>query len=90
MKATSIDPARDYQAGVQVASRPGAGHRDAMIELPAALSAGAAKRLAEGALARADRERERRMVLAGWRALALPPGARVRIAGEPGQWRIDR
>jgi hypothetical protein len=82
------DPARDYQAGVQVASRPGAGHRDAMIELPAALSAGAAKRLAEGALARADRERERRMVLAGWRALALPPGARVRIAGEPGQWRI--
>lgn len=82
------DPARDYQAGVQVATRPGAGHRDAMIELPAALSAGAAKQLAEGALARADRQRERRMVLAGWSALALAPGARVRIAGEPGLWRV--
>lgn len=83
------DPSRDYQAGVQIATRPGAGHRDAAIELPAALSAGAAKQLAEAALARADHQRERRVVLAAWRALAIPPGARVRIADEPGQWRVD-
>ncbi len=82
------DPARDYQAGLQIATRPGAGHRDAAIELPAALAAGAAKQLAEAALARADHARERRTVTAGWNALALAPGARVRIAGEPGQWRI--
>lgn len=82
------DPARDYQAGLQIAARPGAGHREAAIELPAALPAGAAKQLAAAALARAESERERRTVRAGWQALALPPGARVRIAGEPGQWRV--
>ena len=82
------DPARDYQAGVQIATRPGAGYRDTMIELPAALSAGAAKQLAQAALARADLQRERRIVLAGWNALAIPPGARVHITGEPGQWRV--
>lgn len=88
MTLSHYDPARDYQAGLQIATRPGAGHRDAAIELPAALGAGAAKQLAEAALARADHARERRTVTAGWDALALAPGARVRIAGEPGQWRI--
>lgn len=82
------DPARDYQAGVQTATRPGAGYRDAAIQLPAALSAGPAKQLAEAALARAEQQRERRMVQAGWGALGIAPGARVRIAGEPGQWRV--
>lgn len=82
------DPARDYQAGVQTATRPGAGYREAEIQLPAALSAAAAKQLAEAALARADQQRERRMVRAGWNALGIAPGARVRIAGEPGQWRV--
>lgn len=86
MTLSYYDPARDYQAGVQIAVRPGAGHRDAAIELPAALPAGAAKQLAEAALARADHQRERRMVLAGWSAVTLVPGARVRIEGEPGQW----
>lgn len=88
MTLSYYEPSRDYQAGVQIATRPGAGHRDAAIELPAALSAGAAKQLAEAALARADHQRERRMVLAGWSALGIAPGARVRIAGEPGQWRV--
>lgn len=82
------DPARDYQAGVQTATRPGAGYREAEIQLPAALSAAAAKQLAEAALARADQQRERRMVRAGWNAFGIAPGARVRIAGEPGQWRV--
>jgi hypothetical protein len=82
------DPARDYQAGVQTATRPGAGYRDAAIQLPAALSAGAAKQLAEAALARADQQREQRVVRAGWNAMSIAPGARVRIAGEPGQWRV--
>lgn len=82
------DLARDYQAGVQTATRPGAGYRDLAIELPAVLSAGAAKQLAEAALSRAEQQRERRMVRAGWRALAIVPGGRVRIAEEPGQWRV--
>lgn len=88
MAVSHYDPARDYQAGLQIATRPGAGHRDATLELPAALSAGAAKQLAQAVLARADVERERRTVRASWAALGLAPGARVRIAGEPGLWRI--
>jgi len=84
------DPARDYQIGVQRAARPGAGAREARMELPAVLAAGTAKTIAEGALARLDSERERRSVSLGWHALAVPPGARVRIAGAPGVWRVDR
>jgi len=84
------DPARDYQIGVQRAARPGAGTRGARMELPAVLSAGAAKTIAEAALARLDSERERRSVRLGWDALAVAPGARVRIAGAPGVWRVER
>jgi hypothetical protein len=84
------DPARDYQAGVQRATRPGAGWQEARVELPAAIDAGGAKAIAEASLARMDLERERRTVALGWEALAIPPGARVRIAGTPGVWRVDR
>ena len=83
------DPARDYQIGVQRAGRAGIGLRETRIELPAAIDAGTARTLAEAALLRADTERTRRSVSLGWEALAVPPGARVRIAGTPGLWRVD-
>jgi hypothetical protein len=82
------DPARDYQAGLQQAWRPGGGSRVEALELPAALSAGAAKGLAEASLTRAEAERERRVVSAGWRAMTVSPGERVTIEGEPGMWRV--
>ncbi len=82
------DPARDYQAGLQRAARPGAGHREEAIELPAALTGAQAKAMAQAALARADAERERRTITTGWAALAIVPGGRVEIDGEPGQWRV--
>lgn len=84
------DPARDYQIGVQRAVRPGPGTREARVELPAAMDAGAAKTVAERALARADIERERRSVALSWDALAIVPGARVKIEGVTGLWRVDR
>lgn len=84
------EPARDYQTGVQRAVRPGAGAREARLELAAAMDAGAAKTLAEAALARFDLERERRTLALGWSALGVRPGERVTIAGEPGGWRVDR
>lgn len=84
------DPARDYQAGVQQASRPGAGTRETRVDLPAVLDADAAKAMAADALARAERVRERRTLTLGWDALAVAPGARVTIDGVPGQWRVDR
>lgn len=84
------DPARDYQIGVQRAARPGAGQVEARVELPAAIEAGAARTIAEAALGRADLERERRRVALGWDALDIGPGARVRIAGAAGLWRVER
>lgn len=83
------DPARDYQIGTRRAVAPGPGLGEARIELPAAIDAGTARTLAETALLRADIERSRRSVHLGWEGLAIPPGARVRIAGTPGTWRVD-
>jgi hypothetical protein len=82
------DPARDYQTGLQRAERPGAGARAEAIELAAALSAGDAKAMAVAALLRSDVARERRTVSGDWRTIGVEPGARVRIAGEDGQWRV--
>ncbi len=82
------DPARDYQAGVQSASDPQGQDRERRIELPAALSAGAAKGIAAAELIRADLARTRRVVRPGWSAMAIAPGARVAISGEAGQWRV--
>jgi hypothetical protein len=84
------DPARDYQIGVQRAVRPGAGWREARIELPAVMDAGAARAAADASLARMELERERRTLALGWEKLAVAPGARVTIAGAPGLWRVDR
>lgn len=84
------EPERDYQTGVQRATRPGAGTREARLELAAAMPAGTAKTLAEAGLARFDLERERRALALGWSALGVRPGERVTIAGEPGVWRVDR
>jgi hypothetical protein len=82
------DAARDYQAGVQRARRPGAGMRDERVEVPAVLEAGAAKTVAEAMLARAEAGRVRRTVAAGFRAMGLAPGACVTISGEGGVWRV--
>lgn len=83
------DPARDYQIGVQRAGSLGGGPGERRVELPAAIDASGARTLAEAALLRADTERTRRSVHLGWEALSVPPGARVRITGSPGIWRVD-
>ena len=82
------DAARDYQAGVQRARRPGAGMRDDRVEVPAVLEAGAAKTVAEAMLARAEVGRVRRTIAAGFGAMAIAPGACVTIPGEGGVWRV--
>lgn len=82
------DPARDYQTGLQRAERTGGGTRAEAIELAAALSAGEAKAMAVAALLRSDAARDRRTVSGDWRTIGVEPGARVRIAGEDGQWRV--
>ncbi|MBR0553900.1 phage tail protein [Stakelama marina] len=82
------DPARDYQAGIQRAVRPGGGRAIAALDLPAALNAASAKAVAEAALGRADAERLHRRVAVPWDSIGIGPGARVRIAGEAALWRV--
>ena len=82
------DPARDYQAGVQRARRPGAGLREDEVAVPAALSASAAKAVAQAVLARAEAQRHSRTLAIGPAALAVSPGSIVTIAGETGRWRV--
>lgn len=84
------DVDRDYQTGVQRATRPGAGVREERSELPAVTDAARAKAIAVEALVRMDLERERRTLRLGWDAIPVGPGARVRIAGTAGLWRVDR
>lgn len=89
LSLSHYDPARDWQIGVQRAGGYGPATRELRIELPAAIDAGTARTLAEAALLRTDTERTRRTLHLGWEALAILPGARVRIAGTPGTWRVD-
>lgn len=83
-----FDPARDWLAGLQRARRPGEGPALA-LDLPAALSAGAAKGVAEAALARGEADRVRRTLGVGLEALALAPGDAVTVIGEAGTWRVE-
>ncbi|WP_448658896.1 phage tail baseplate protein [Sphingomonas sp. CJ99] len=83
------DPARDYQIGVQRAVRPGGGMAERVVPVVAAISADEARAMAERTLIQADAARERRRIGLDASILAMTPGQRVRIAGEPGMWRID-
>lgn len=82
------DPARDWQVGVQRAGRPGPGGRAEQVEMPAAMSAGAAKAMAGAMLARAEAGRVRRTLKLGLDGLGVRPGDGVRIVGEAGTWRV--
>ncbi len=85
-----FDPARDYQLGVQTALRPGTGRRSEELGLPAAISADAARRLADESL-RAELAGRRTLIrAAGWSALDLMPGDTLFVEGEAGQWLLDR
>ncbi|WP_375397131.1 phage tail protein [uncultured Sphingomonas sp.] len=82
------DAARDYQIGVQRAVRPGAGTRDEKVDMPAVMSAAAAKTLAAAMLMRAEAARQRRTVGLAGDAAAVAPGMLVALAGEQGIWRV--
>jgi hypothetical protein len=82
------EAARDYQTGLQRAVRPGPGRGTQRTEMPAVLTATAAKTLAAQLLARAEADRTRRTVTLGLAGMAVPPGAVVAIVGEAGRWRV--
>ena len=84
------DPARDWQAGLQRVRRVGGARGTTLaLEVPASVSAAAAKGIAAAALARAAAARVTRTVPATLAALALGPGDAVTLTDEAGLWRVE-
>jgi len=82
---------RDFQTGLQRAASGGGGvARAERLALPAALSAGAAKALAEGRLATLRAARSRATLSLGWARAGLRPGDVLEVEGENGRWVIRR
>ncbi|HEX8262597.1 MAG TPA: phage tail protein [Allosphingosinicella sp.] len=84
------EPSRDYQTGLQRASRPGAGLGSDRSSVAAALEAATAKSLVTRRLERLWAERRSGKVHLGWARLGLSAGRRIRIAGRPGDWKLER
>ncbi len=84
------DIARDYQAGVQQVLRPGGAGRMLRIELPAAMDAATAARIAGDMAARGSAARDVRTIALDWQAIDLAPGDRVTLPDMAGQWRVRR
>lgn len=80
------DPARNWQVGVQHATRAGPGGAARVVEAPVAVWAGAAKAIATAALARAEAERVTRRVTLDAQGAQIVPGDRVMLDGAP--WRV--
>jgi hypothetical protein len=83
------DVDRDYQAGLQRATRAG-GRGSERLALPAALAAADAKGLAAARLGRLTAARETLRLRFGPRCLSLATGARARLSGVGGHWLIAR
>ena len=84
------DPARDYQTGLQRASRPGPALTSDRRAVAASLDAATAKALAAGRLERLWAARRSARLNLGWSRLGLGAGRHVRVGGHPGLWRIAR
>ncbi|HEU0097469.1 MAG TPA: phage tail protein [Allosphingosinicella sp.] len=84
------DPARDYQTGLQRASRPGAALVSDRRAVAAALDAATAKALSANRLDRLWAARRSARLHLGWSRLGLAAGTAVRIGGRPGLWKVER
>lgn len=71
-----LDPARDYQPGLQRASRRSGG-RSGQVDAPIVLDAAAAKRVAADMLARGVAARTTATLRLPWRSLGVRTGARI-------------
>lgn len=79
-----LDPARDYQTGIQRARRRDGGYfKRQTLDVPAVLSATDAKKLAETSLARAWRERDRLEIRLSQSFADLRPGDTVALDDSP-------
>lgn len=83
------EPARDFQTGTQGAERQGPGAAEALIDLPAAMTAEEARRSAVDGLRRTIARRRTVNVARGWAALTLRVGDLVALEGAGGRFRIE-
>jgi len=84
------DPARDFQTGLQRASRPGSALTSDRSAVAAALDSATAKGLAAGRIERLWAARRSARLSLGWSRLGLAAGCRVRVGGRPGLWKVAR
>ncbi len=84
------DPGRDYQTGLQRATRPGAALTSDRRAVAAALDAASAKALAARRLDLLWAERRSATVHLGWSRIGLAAGTPIRVSGRAGLWRLAR
>ncbi|MEH6660754.1 MAG: phage tail protein, partial [Parasphingorhabdus sp.] len=82
------DPARDYQAGIQSALRPGAGRIALVRDFPATIAAGSARTIAMAGLWSAYKERSSLNVSVPLGSRPLRPTMLVKFDAFEGIWRI--
>jgi hypothetical protein len=84
------DVARDYQLGLQRATRGGSGLNADRVALPAALPAGVAKAMAEQRLRQLWTARETAKLHLPWRRGGIRPGDHLHLEGRGGLWKVSR
>jgi hypothetical protein len=84
------DPARDYQTGLQRATRGAPRQKSEQFSVAAVLDAGVAKAFAEARLAQLWAGRSEAVLHVPWRLSGLRPSDVLRIPGEAGRWRVER
>ena len=84
------DVARDFQVGLQRATRHGPTARTEQLQLPAVLGAGAAKAIAERRLGALWASRATAKLHLPWRRANIFPGMVVRIEDRAGLWKVER
>ncbi|WP_417621163.1 phage tail protein [Parasphingorhabdus sp.] len=88
MSVRYYDPARDYQAGIQSAFRPGTGRLAHVREFPAAITADGAKTIARSALWSEYDGRSTLSFSVPLRGTIYRPGMLTKFEAFPGLWRI--
>lgn len=84
------DPARDYQTGLQRATRGGPALRSDQRAIAAVMEAGTAKAFVEARLAALWAGRATATLHLPWRESSFRPGAVLHLPGQAGPWRIER
>lgn len=89
-RLTFYDPARDYQGGEARASAADEASIETQRELPAAMTAGDAKSLAQRMLGRASTSRDKLTLRLPRGRIALDPGDTLQLPLSPAFWTIER